>query len=308
MAQSMVKIPSDFGNINIKHVSVVGTFNGIVLLVLEDTLLCTHMILFNPFTQVYNKVPDPPARTSVRPRQGRFYESDLHIGFGATPDDFKIVRFFEAQESLNKVKSYSCYVFSVKKSLWSKPNYFTQNFRFHNDVGMFLNGFLYWIIRVHDDTDSTKLILALDIKKIALSTINVPNRCGFCRYSNLTRYRQWKYCEAILGKVHGCLCIINLGSDGLMFNLWVMKEQGVGNSWSIAHSFRLQIVGLFLPICILDNGKILFLDMSKNKKVIIYDTSNDSNKEFIFPAMPSMTVYGTEYVQTLVSPSNMCSV
>ncbi|PWA53332.1 F-box domain-containing protein [Artemisia annua] len=169
MARSMVKIPSGFGNINIHYVTVVGTFNGIVLLVLEDTSLCTHMILYNPFTQEYNKVPDPPVRPRVRPPQGLIYESYLYIGFGATPDDFKSVRFFEAEESLNKVESY---VFSVKKNSWSKPKYFTKNFRFRNGVGMSLNGFLYWTIL---SVTTTWLILALDIKKMVLSMINIPN-------------------------------------------------------------------------------------------------------------------------------------
>lgn len=113
MAQSTVKISSDFGNISIEDVIIVGTFNGIVLLVLKDTSLCTHVILHNPFTQEYNKVPNPP----FNPRPSR-YDSLIHIGFGATLDDFKIIRFFEVEEIDYKPKSYSCYVFSsVKKFL-----------------------------------------------------------------------------------------------------------------------------------------------------------------------------------------------
>lgn len=66
------------------------------------------MILFNSFTGASKRVPNPPSTPH--------YESPYRIGFGATTNDFKIVRFFRVDKPYI-LHSYSCYVFSVRKRM-----------------------------------------------------------------------------------------------------------------------------------------------------------------------------------------------
>nr|GEY91374.1 F-box domain-containing protein [Tanacetum cinerariifolium] len=83
-----------------------------------------------------------------------------------------------------------------------------------------------------------------------------------------------------LGMINGCLCMIeNCGDMG--FNLWVMKEQRVENSWTKRWSFTLRVEGNYSTklchICSLDSGKMLFMDRSH--QLSIYYTSNDLSKK-----------------------------
>lgn len=59
------------------------TFNGIVLLVIEDHFLA-DMILYNPFTRARKIVPHPPSS----PKSAYVYG----FGYGATPQALKIVK------------------------------------------------------------------------------------------------------------------------------------------------------------------------------------------------------------------------
>ncbi|KAI3799716.1 hypothetical protein L1987_35015 [Smallanthus sonchifolius] len=99
-------------------VSIVGTFNGIVLLALTDfykSLRC-ELVLYNPLTCASNKllVMDP------------LYQTSFVFGFA----DLKIVRFEVFNDSM-----YRCDAFDLKTSSWSsRPLYLIRDFRFGGDA------------------------------------------------------------------------------------------------------------------------------------------------------------------------------
>lgn len=195
---------------------MVGTFNGIVLRVLicyndvwsrwtreHDT---RHMILYNPFTRASKIVPDPytPVKKSAQ---------SYGFCYGASPDDLKIVR-------LRYTKPWkTCNVFNLKTGTWNMPKKLFKGNYFKDSVGTFVKGFLYWIV-------GSKKIVALNVNEMVVSNIHLP-------YPNV-------YKRSTLGTLHGQLCLIIENPDVYdFFEMWVMKEHGVENSWSKSYSFTI---------------------------------------------------------------------
>ncbi|KAL7612412.1 hypothetical protein Lser_V15G08624 [Lactuca serriola] len=274
---SIVKLPFPFRHQEGTDVTVVGTFNGIVLLVLSDQFQNPHMILYNPLTRASKEIPDPPY-----PFNGATYA--FGFGYGATPDDLKIVRIEVHDDFYGDWNTFD--VFDLKKSSWITRKDFSPKYGFHEDIGgTFLNGFLYWVAYKYDIV----VILCMNIKVMVVSKIDIPDRC---------------HCT-LLGSINGCLCIISMIRFN-RFDVLLMKEH---NSWSKAFSFRFGLKcinwrNLFYPISILDHGRIIMMDGSF--RIFIYDTLKRSCKSISLKNF--RTIYGIEYIESLVSPSYMCFV
>ncbi|PWA62437.1 F-box domain-containing protein [Artemisia annua] len=284
MNHSMVKLCSPCEKIKDKVFTLVGTFNGIVLMVMivKDKRLMkgvydTRMILYNPFTSESKIVRDPYS-PCFKPNH------TYGFGYGATTDDLKIVRF----------RDHDLDVFSLKTNSWSTSKNFIPNADFRNEVGTFLNGFLYWI-----DYNSDMTILALDVNKMAIWRAQLPPYQGSDSTYTLPR----------LGTLRGCLCTIK-ERDNSVFDVWVLEKQGVKKLWSNICSFSIGLEGNYVnkfhPINILDDGRILMVNDSSGQ-LIIYDTSKHSykmlNSSRTFQSL--RTLRGIEYVESLVSPSDL---
>ncbi|GJY30323.1 F-box domain containing protein [Tanacetum coccineum] len=293
-AHSMLKIPS---LLEYTKVYIVGTFNGLVILVLTDILLRCHMILYNPLTRASKTlaVMDPP------------YNSCLPYVFGFDTDELKVVRFeFIIHPTQGRV--FKCDAFHLKTSLWSTPPlYFKQDFYFWIYEGIFLTGFLYWAF-----TLASVGIVALNVSEMVISFLTLPHG----RDAKKVSLDKSDYTEIRLGSLNGYLCMLTK-TDTITFNVWVMTEQGVQNSWLKTLSFTFGVEGNHLkefhPKCILGNGRILLMN---SNQLVIYDTSNgsyrtsnnlaslddfveESMREYIYKVLPIV------YMESLVSPSDV---
>ncbi|KAJ0811079.1 putative F-box domain-containing protein [Helianthus annuus] len=287
------------------RVSMVGALNGIVLLALiYCKSLRYKLVLYNPLTCASKilVVMGPPS-IPYPDRQNRPYV--FGFGYGATKDDLKILRL-ENVSYPQPVGSHYCKydVFDLKTCSWSKRRDLAIKSDFHNVPGTFLNGFLYWL------TFSSRFgILALNVKDMVFSNIKLPDEIAHVQ-------------ATLLGSIGGCLCVTNkakVGYNNRSFNLWLMKEEG---SWMKAHSFTFSLeTSYFFPTCILGYGQILL--QSSSNQFVIYDTSNESHKTI--NGLPTLKGIETlsdfditymlycfqdqcsiEYVESLVSPSDLC--
>ncbi|GJY19325.1 F-box domain containing protein [Tanacetum coccineum] len=290
-AHSMLKIPS---LLEYAIVYIVGTFSGLVILVFTDMLSRGHMILYNPLTRASKTlaVMDPPSN--------RY----LPYVFGFDTDELKVVRF-EFINHPTQGRVFKCDVFHLKTSLWSTPpRYFKQDFYFWIDEGIFINGFLYWAF-----TFASVGILALNVSEMVISFLTLPHG----RDAKMFPLLKSDYTEIRLGSLNGYLCMLTK-TDTITFNVWVMTEQGVQNSWLKTLSFTFGVEGNYLnefhPKGILGNGKILLMN---SNQLVIYDTSNGSYRtsnnlaslddfveksmrEYIYKVLPIV------YMESLVSP------
>ncbi|PWA88174.1 ubiquitin fusion degradation protein UFD1 [Artemisia annua] len=176
----MVKLQYPFErrtDVGVRNIRVIGTFNGIVALVVNDDKdvgskseskksenFTSHIILYNPFTGASEIIPDP---------YSPLYNSKCKYGFGygATKDELKIVRFRNFKDR-NDTR-YTCDVFNLKERSWSTSEILMKDTRFWSDVGTFLNGSLYWL--------AYKKIVALDVHEMVISEIHLP--CEDVRYN-----------------------------------------------------------------------------------------------------------------------------
>ncbi|GJS89322.1 F-box domain containing protein [Tanacetum coccineum] len=195
-----------------RDISILGTFDGIVVFVVNhynvvDKLLSftSHILFYNPFTGSSEMLPDP---------YSPFYDNE-HIygfGYGATKDELKIVRFRDFTET-PLYNWNTCDVFNLKERSWSSSSEIViKRAYFLDHVGAFVNGFLYWF--------AVSKIVALDVKEMVISEIRLPVTC-----INTKTH---------LGTLHGRLSMITYTKNPFEFNMWIMKmtEQGVKNSWS----------------------------------------------------------------------------
>ncbi|KAK1434237.1 hypothetical protein QVD17_11156 [Tagetes erecta] len=247
--------------------TIIGSFNGVVLLAWLE-----YLILYNPFTGASKQLPRPPSS----------YQRDAHgFGYGATPDDLKIVRFRYLGQ---------CDVYNFREGSWStlSTNYFFIAFEY--DVGHFVNGFLYWIAY------NRSMLIAFDVKDMVVSEICPPFKITRGFYLNH------------LGTMDGYLCSLQPITNS-KFDMWLMKEE---TQWSKVYSFEL--VGFpalthvpYYAICILDGRRLLIWNPS-SENLIIYDVSKDSYQtlNISIEALDVQEVQALEYVETLVSPSDMC--
>ncbi|XP_071740737.1 F-box/kelch-repeat protein At3g06240-like [Rutidosis leptorrhynchoides] len=255
--------------------NLIGSFNGLVLMVYAYSF-----ILYNPFTGESKKLPSPPSRIGC-------YKTGYGFGYGATPNDLKIV----------KIENYSnAYeVYDFKGNSWSSlstKKYNVNYIRFVHPMGTFVNGYLYWI-------ESKYVLIVFGVKDMVLSEIVLPASSS-------------NFFLDTLGTINGCLCSLNmteLTTSSRLFELWVSKEHSIESTWVKTHSFTLDFKWdyFYHTINIYDDGKILMVDPSN--QFIIYDISKSSYETLEISLSehfrPLFGLNCVQYVETLVSPSDV---
>ncbi|KAH7843686.1 hypothetical protein Vadar_019605 [Vaccinium darrowii] len=124
------------------RVDILGSFNGILLLLMNDV----ELYLWNPSIRMFRKFSPPePSGTS-------FYG----LGYDSVTEDFKVVRILWA---LNNDPC-PVHVFSSKLSLWKSIGTFS--YYFPDDVpGMVLNGAPHWIVGSAIDINRERVLFHL---------------------------------------------------------------------------------------------------------------------------------------------------
>lgn len=282
MNHSMIKLHFPYAMLEDKDVTIVGSFNGIVFLVLKNKKVSRlhEMILYNPFTGAFKIVPDPP----------RYCHSNYVYGFGygTTLDDLKIFRIMVHKSCGSRFYD----TFNLKSGAWSSPSELIGDHHFLKYSGTFINGFLYLVAA--KDRHWRPLILALDMHKMVFSEILIPSGC------------KWN----CLGTFDGHLCMICTKTNDL--ELWILNDLDFGNIWSKKCSAKYPSISdndkMSSILCVLDDGKLLLL-MSPSNQLIVYDMFKEAYKEVNTLTSFSQVwdVQSIEYVESLISPDDMCS-
>ncbi|XP_076954704.1 putative F-box protein At3g16210 [Bidens hawaiensis] len=181
-----------------------------------------------------------------------------------------------------------CDVFSLKKGSWSTTSRtLVRAFYIIDSSGTFANGFLYWrVVR-----GNTHLIVALDVKEMVFSEIRLP-------------------LSSLLGTLGGSLSLFRYTST--KFELWVKNEHGMEKPWSKVLMTTNALTGYNTPMSIMDAGKIVMLRAGRRKpmQIIIYDMLKDSQEIYEVKARNLSRIWklqAMEYVESLISPSHLCS-
>ncbi|XVF39341.1 hypothetical protein PTKIN_Ptkin01aG0026900 [Pterospermum kingtungense] len=207
-------------------------------------------------------LPDEPTEPYVL---GEVYR-EIYYGFGydSFNNDYKLVRI--VQDELSTYDSYSesppwfsteVKVYSLKTNSWRSceqiPNYhFSQNY-WGMEYYTFVCGALHWLGTKEIPwwrTSTRELIIAFDVATEKHHPIELPNGMEDKRFRALGAFR-------------GCLCAII--ENGFKVYIWVMKDYGVKESWTMMH-------------CLPDQSQsVVYL------KLLWYDVKGEEFKDEDFP-------------------------
>ncbi|KAI8556193.1 hypothetical protein RHMOL_Rhmol05G0233000 [Rhododendron molle] len=269
-----------------------------------DGLVCIgtgrEVCIWNPSTGKYKRLPDFVEMSYIG-------YSWFGFGYDEGIDDYKVVGFFFAYRGggffVPEVQ-----VYTLRSDSWRRIEGYTH--RVPRDAsGTFVNRALHWI-HWPECGASNDIIVSLDLVKETYGEVSEP------------KYRRGYFYDFSLGVLNGCLCLLcNYYDD--CFELWVMKEYGIRDSWNklvfipyVSHplnhphdSAELCILenGEVLkdivspcsaPLCLLENGEVL-LDVATH--LVRY---NPKDGTFSFPVIQNCSPYFTAYpyTESLVSP------
>lgn len=195
---------------------ILGSCNGLLCL-LRYRYLVDQVILWNPSTRKHRILPvaEVEVPTTLRGCSQTIYGFALDF----VNDDYKVVSMLQIDghhEVYSVVK-----VYSLKLKCWKRiqdfPYYF--NLRYG---GKLANGALHWVVKASRESDREDLIAAFDIGTEEYRLMPQPE------YSNHDF-------DMRLGVLADCLCVLCdyfMDDCVVHFDMWVMKEYGVKESWN----------------------------------------------------------------------------
>ncbi|XP_027121474.1 F-box/kelch-repeat protein At3g06240-like [Coffea arabica] len=253
---------------NLLYPKIVGSCNGLVL-VLEERLRKNWMVLFldvglggdsfpdkeqvpgpdtayliNPTTMELVKLPS-------RPYSWEALNNGDGFGYDSSNDDYKFVTLSRNHDPVAEPASSSdafLDVFSVKSRTWKRIDSLPCDLQI--GPGVWLNGAIHWLA-LFDDS----LIVAFDLISEEFKPLPGPN-------TTIPPHQGGSYLRTrklvVLG---GCLAMMvaddqeNLPSHEI--DIWMMKEYGVGESWT---KFSVPIPegeAFCQPICLLGDDNVV---------------------------------------------------
>ncbi|KAK8575477.1 hypothetical protein V6N12_063149 [Hibiscus sabdariffa] len=188
-------------------VEILGSCNGLLCIrnIVED------MAIWNPSTRKYQVLP---YLGSCR---------GYVCGFGHDPikDDYKVVKIIQLDRvDAAKPLETEVKVCSLKRNRWRKIQGILSSFPRAN--GVFAGGALHWVFTQKIDLLVKNLIFALDLAAESFNEVPQPE------------YKDDIF-QLNIGVLGGCLCVVANHRDARV-DLWVMKEYGVKESWTVLFS------------------------------------------------------------------------
>ncbi|KAK3020706.1 hypothetical protein RJ639_046569 [Escallonia herrerae] len=194
------------------HIEIMGSCNGLVCAVVCGSGgTGMTIVLCNPASTQY--------RFLGTPQYGSQFDSFGHFGFGFLEDthDYKIVMFPDGSSGGSTIILVSLYTLSL--NTWKvvqvlvpvpNPSLVAE--------ATFLNGFLHWMAAAQGN----QLIVSFDLRNEAFGRILLPD--SLCSDDSLT---------ATLLVLNGSLSVtVHLWEECNSFDIWVMAEYGVEESWT----------------------------------------------------------------------------
>ncbi|KAG2717430.1 hypothetical protein I3760_03G174500 [Carya illinoinensis] len=206
-------------------------------------------VLWNPSIHRTLGLPEPNIARGIP-----YYEVENSHGFGYDPssNDFKLVRLVYLKRHYNEAQPL-VEIYTLNSGCWrtiaSPPqSYIVKN----NRLSTFVNEASHWLAHTPPNaaagTTFRNVILAFDMGKEVFHEIEVPS-C-FVGDSHL---------NMAVGVRDGLLCLVPRNSHPcgkLHFSVWIMKDYGIGESWSKLFDIDIS-QGLLTVVAFRKNGEVL---------------------------------------------------
>ncbi|XP_021819036.1 F-box protein CPR30-like [Prunus avium] len=253
---------------------IVGYANGLVCL---RNYMEGGIALWNPSIQKLKKIPEPYAQLPPP-------ELDYGFGYDSTNDDYKLVQIVELANEEDIVVSHQVRVYSLKANSWKRIQDIPSSGYYVFSVGfcdiVFLNGALGWLM-CGELLDPQCKIVTLDLASEKYRVFPIPVDNIEDRYMPDLK---------ILGD-YLCICL-NFRSRR---DVWIMKEFGETESWSLLYSIDRQPNVCVKPLAFSKNGEMVLLEMLGNEysRLSWYDLEKKSVKQVEISGLLPLRYYLT---------------
>ncbi|XP_010274506.1 PREDICTED: F-box protein CPR30-like [Nelumbo nucifera] len=260
-------------------VELLGSCNGLLCTKASDT---GDMFIWNPSTGEYNIVP----KTDTKPWNDSEVWRLAVFGFAFDPmiHDYKLVKIV----SIYKADIHFCEseveVYTLGSNSWRRiPHIPFKIFGYY--AGVLVNGALHWMA----SNGSSELIASFDAITEECREIPKPQSASEQLFN--------------LGVLGGCLCVSTAHGVGVMIELWMMKDYGVGESWTkiftILQPMRTTPLRYLKPLGYMKNDEILV--ERGDGKLVLYNPIAATIRDLCIQGI-SATWFNTEIlVGSLVS-------
>ncbi|XP_071731215.1 F-box/kelch-repeat protein At3g06240-like [Rutidosis leptorrhynchoides] len=248
-----------------------GSCNGLVLA--ND--IHDNLYLVNPTTRKSRKVPDSGVESSF---------GIYGFGYDSSKDDYRVISIsYKPVSDSDSNLNCTSQVYSLRNNSWNKLPNFPHKLHDHLCPGVLLNNKLHWVVR---NTLSTMTIASFCLADEEFHEIELPDSFKCIRAAST------KLC-AVGGKLVVVRC------DQFHYELWVMKEYGVPNSWTelcVIYNFIDLDCELFAQV----NNHDILLGNSSNG-IVIHNMDEGRSTSVTVQGYPGEFMVAGTYVESLES-------
>ncbi|XP_026400696.1 F-box protein CPR1-like isoform X2 [Papaver somniferum] len=206
------------------HVEILGSSNGLLCIRAGECHDESTICIWNPTTKEYKKVPRSPKNQFPSDLVPEIYRIAYGLWYDSKIDDFKLIKVvgFDGDSTRSGVQ-----VYNLGLNSWSTheliPYYVTCNTM---RSGIIVHGSLHWLGKAGAKSFvqlCPDVIVSFDICDERFYELTFPAAVNNQDFS----------VGREIGVLDGCLCLILRHSSNGQVDLWVMREHGVKESWSI---------------------------------------------------------------------------
>ncbi|KAM7487336.1 hypothetical protein LguiB_024820 [Lonicera macranthoides] len=274
-----------YANLDIPYAGAfetIGCFNGVLCLnTVDHKLFDTHYFLFNPATREFKPIQGYTT-TMHKSKRSKF----ISIGFGYDPmsNDYKMVRI-ERVHLVTGQLYYICEVYTLSTNSWRMIDAGINGTIMDESSLAFVNSYLHW----KGNKNNIELLITFDVVNEVFGYIALPDvppkPSQIC-----CALRVWKDQLALVYHYYD--------GDDIRFEMWVMEEYGVNESWNLKMVFG-PSPGIMLLLGSGKNGELIFFN-NNSMEVDLYDPVDQKTKK---PSIHGLlgTLDAVNYMESLVT-------
>lgn len=252
------------------RIRILGTCNGLLCI----CNVAGDVALWNPSTKKHRVLPFLPTGSNREPN--RYFCGARVYGFGYEPvlDDYKLVSIsqfigLDYQSFESEVK-----VYSLRTNAWKEIESMPYVLCYTGKMGILVNNYLHWVVTRKLEPEETELIVGFDMGTERFQEVPIPDNVNH-------------HFEMEVGVIENNLCIVANYQEEGDFEVWVMKEYGVKESWTrlfkIAHT-RGTIKNV-MPLAYSKAGQEVLFEQD-HEKLVWYDLKSQRLKVVRLRGMP----------------------
>ncbi|KEH41428.1 putative F-box domain-containing protein [Medicago truncatula] len=212
------------------------------------------------------------------------------FGYDQVNDKYKLLLFVHNQDDFTERITR---IYTFGENSWTT----LQNFPSYPSMwsGKFVSGTLNWIVSKNAVNSNQRVILSVDLEKETYGELLLPQHDGY------------RVCDPIMYVLSNCLCVCSDNHSETHLAVWIMKEYGVAESWTILTIISHEKLfwgrprhPIVEPLFVSKDG-VLLLRTMRSKLVLC----NLNNGGVDYPRTSDILGTGRElhiYYESLVSP------